>query len=208
MFEQETHQNNKVELLGTISGDFTFSHSVYGERFYSFFVSVDRLSQCTDSILVTASEHILDENIFTQGNYVCIAGQYRSYNNYTGVGNKLILTVFVKHMAHYCTDCEDKNPNSIYLSGFICKPPTFRTTPFGREITDLLLAVNRTHNKSDYIPCICWGRNARFASTLCVGDHIDLHGRIQSREYQKKINENDYVTKTAYEVSVSKIELL
>ena len=135
-----------------------------------------------------------------------VKGQFRSYNNYSEEGNKLILTVFARDI--YLSDDEDEaNPNQIYLNGYLCKAPVYRTTPFGREITDILLAVNRAYNKSDYLPCIAWGRNARFSSTFEVGDNIKIWGRIQSRDYQKKISEDEIITKTAYEISVSKMEI-
>jgi len=205
--QQDMILNNKVEIVGTISSDFEFSHSVYGEKFYMFSVEVIRLSHNTDTIPVTISERVLLGRNFQKRDKVCIAGQYRSYNNYTEVGNKLILTVFVKDIIHYSEEYADRHPNAVYLHGFICKPPIFRTTPFGREITDVLLAINRTYNKSDYIPCIAWGRNARFASALEVGERLTVYGRIQSREYQKRIDENESIKKTAYEVSISKLEI-
>ena len=135
-----------------------------------------------------------------------VKGQFRSYNNYTESGNKLILTVFARDIEINPEEVNLKNPNYIYLNGFLCKKPVYRTTPFGREITDILIAVNRAYNKSDYIPCIAWGRNARFAGSLEVGENIKIWGRIQSREYQKKISETESITKTAYEISVSKME--
>lgn len=133
-------------------------------------------------------------------------GQFRSYNSYENGDNRLVLTVFAKDLRHV-EKTEDKNPNSLYLNGFICKAPVYRTTPFGREITDLLLAVNRSYNKSDYIPVIAWGRNARFCKNINVGDNIKIWGRIQSRVYQKHISEDEVIEKTAYEVSVSRMEM-
>ena len=203
---QDVIFNNRAEIMGTILGDFCFSHEVYGESFYSFIVRVKRLSDMTDDILVTASEK-LDLCRFHDGDEVYITGQYRSYNNYSNVGNKLILTVFAKEIAPAAEEHADRNTNFIYLNGFICKEPIFRTTPFGREITDTLLAVNRTYSKSDYIPCIAWGRNARITAGLPVGTNLIVFGRVQSREYQKKLSETNIVNKIAYEVSVSKIEI-
>lgn len=194
--------NNYAEVVGDLKSEFSYSHESYGECFYSFTVAIPRLSDITDDIVITASERILCDDDYKIGDRIRITGQFRSYNNYTDVGNRLILTLFAKTMER--ADGE-RYLNRIELNGFLCKSPIYRTTPFGREITDMLLAVNRTHNKSDYIPCIAWGRNAKFAQRLNVGDNIVITGRMQSREYQKK-TEDDVVTKTAYEISVSKIE--
>ena len=198
--------NNEVELTGTVETDLKFNHEVYGEGFYSFVIRVMRLSDISDLINVTISERLLKDHTLTKGDTVSITGQFRSYNNYTDSGNKLMLTVFARDINVSPEEASFKNPNSIYLNGFLCKKPVYRTTPFGREITDLLVAVNRAYNKSDYIPCIAWGRNARFAGGLEVGENIKIHGRIQSRDYQKKISETETVTKTAYEISISKME--
>ncbi len=199
--------NNEVFLTGTVDSELTYSHEVYGEGFYSFFIKIFRLSNMCDRINVTVSERLLKDLNLYEGCEISVSGQFRSYNNYSQEGNKLILTVFARDICLGNSDAE-KNPNHIYLNGFLCKQPVYRTTPFGREITDLLLAVNRAYNKSDYIPCIAWGRNARFSSTLSVGDNIKIWGRIQSREYQKKISETESITKTAYEISVSKMEVV
>ena len=196
-------ENNEVEVLGRVQTEPVFSHEIYGEGFYCFTMNVRRLSDISDFICVTVSERLMNGISFTPGTNLHIRGQFRSYNNYGDGERKLMLTVFVKDISE-CDD--DENINYIYLNGFVCKPPAYRTTPFGREITDVLLAVNRQYNKSDYIPCIAWGRNARFASNLSVGDNIKVWGRIQSREYQKKISEEEVITKTAYEISISKLE--
>ncbi len=198
--------NNEVELTGTVDSDLKFSHEVYGEGFYSFMVKVMRLSDISDIINVTISERLLQNILLVKGDTVSISGQFRSYNNYTESGNKLILTVFARDICVNPEEVKFKNPNHIFLNGFLCKKPVYRTTPFGREITDILIAVNRAYNKSDYIPCIAWGRNARFAGSLEVGENIKIWGRIQSREYQKKLSETESVTKTAYEISISKME--
>ena len=198
--------NNDVELTGVVDSELKFSHEVYGEGFYSFMVKVMRLSDISDLINVTVSERLLQNLVLKPGDTVSISGQFRSYNNYTESGNRLILTVFARDIAINPEEANLKNPNYIYLNGFLCKKPVYRTTPFGREITDILIAVNRAYNKSDYIPCIAWGRNARFAGSLEVGENIKIWGRIQSREYQKRISETETVTKTAYEISVSKME--
>ena len=194
--------NNYAAVVGDLESDFTYSHESYGECFYSFSVKIPRLSDSADIITVTASERILCDEDYKIGDKIKIIGQFRSYNNYSDVGNRLILTLFAKTMERAEGE---RYLNKIILNGFLCKEPIYRTTPFGREITDILLAVNRTHNKSDYIPCIAWGRNAKFAQRLSVGDNIVVTGRMQSREYQKKL-EDDIVTKTAYEISISKIE--
>ncbi len=198
--------NNEVELTGIVETDLKFNHEVYGEGFYSFILRVRRLSDISDLINVTVSERLLCDINLSEGDTVTVKGQFRSYNNYTETGNRLVLTVFARDINTLPEETNLKNPNSIFLNGFLCKKPVYRTTPFGREITDLLVAVNRAYNKSDYIPCIAWGRNARFASGLEVGENIKIHGRIQSREYQKKISETETITKTAYEISVSKME--
>ena len=196
-------ENNEVEILGTVRSEPVFSHEIYGEGFYCFTMNIKRMSDISDIISVTVSERLMNGIDFSIGSYLHIKGQFRSYNNYGEGDRKLMLTVFVKDI---CECEESENINYIYLNGFVCKLPSYRTTPFGREITDLLLAVNRQYNKSDYIPCIAWGRNARFASNLNVGDNIKIWGRVQSREYQKHISEEETVSRTAYEISISKLE--
>ena len=199
-------ENNEVEVIGTVESELEFSHEVYGEGFYSFVLNVKRLSDISDFILITVSERLLNGLKLSPGTDVCITGQFRSYNNYTSNDRKLLLTVFAKDIRIPEESEIEKNQNYIYLNGYVCKAPSYRTTPFGREIADILLAVNRQYNKSDYIPCIAWGRNARFAAELSVGDNIRVWGRVQSREYLKKISEDELINKTAYEVSVSKLE--
>ena len=167
----------------------------------------EALSNIADHIVVTISEKLLGIVEILPGREIEVSGQFRSYNNYSGEGSKLILTLFVHDIKETDEFSDVENPNRIYLNGYICKLPVYRTTPFGREITDIILAVNRPHGKSDYIPCICWGRNAKYASTLQVGDNIEITGRIQSREYQKKLEDGNSITKTAFEVSVSKLSL-
>lgn len=201
----ENLNNNEVELCGRVDSELTYSHEVYGEGFYQFYIDVPRLSDISDRINITISERLLQDVNLNIGDTVCINGQFRSYNNYSDSGSKLILTVFARDIT--CHPEGNKNPNHIYLNGFLCKKPVYRTTPFGREITDILVAVNRAYNKSDYIPCIAWGRNARFSSALEVGENIKIWGRIQSREYQKRIDEENTITKTAYEISISKMEI-
>ena len=198
--------NNKAEIWGRVAEEPVFSHEIYSEKFYIFSLEIPRLSGICDKIKVMISERLMAEVSLKNGDYVKIYGQFRSYNSFSEGTNKLILTVFARDISN--DECEEENPNSIYLNGYICKTPVYRTTPFGREITDMLLAVNRTYNKSDYIPVISWGRNARYCKNLNVGDNVKVWGRIQSREYQKKLSEDETVTKTAYEVSVNKLEVV
>ena len=195
-------KNNKVFVMGEIVSDAVFSHEVYGEGFYEFYVSVARLSGQRDILPITVSERLIAAGSLKQGAPVCALGQFRSYNKLENGKSRLMLTVFVRELL---PESPSRNPNSIVLSGYICKPPVYRTTPFNREIADLLIAVNRAYNKSDYSPCIAWGRNARFVRGLNVGDKIALSGRIQSREYQKRLSDTEVKTMTAYEVSVSKL---
>ena len=197
-----TEKNNKVYVAGEIVSDAKFSHEVYGEGFYEFFVRVMRLSGQADILPVTLSERLIQGGMLGKGKTIFALGQFRSYNKIENGKSRLMLTVFVRELLD---EMPDKNPNSILLSGYICKPPIYRTTPFNREIADVLVAVNRAYNKSDYIPCIAWGRNARFVKNLRVGDKIAISGRIHSREYQKKLSETEMKTMTAYEVSVSKV---
>ena len=195
--------NNKVYILGEVLSKAVFSHEVYGEGFYEMNVSVKRLSGQSDILPVTISERLMESKKLEIGSKICAIGQFRSYNKLVDGKSRLMLTVFVREL---CDEEYPQNPNTIALSGYICKPPVYRTTPFSREIADLLLAVNRPYGKSDYIPCICWGRNARFASSFEVGEHVQVLGRIQSREYVKKLTETETEKRIAYEVSVSKLE--
>lgn len=200
-------ENNQALIAGVVEDRPVFSHEVYGEKFYLFTLRVLRLSEISDYIKVLISERLFGEEVEIEpGREICITGQFRSYNNYSGQGNKLVLTVFAKDIAPAEQESLE-NPNQIYLDGYICKPPVYRVTPFGREISDVLIAVNRSYNKSDYIPVIAWGRNARFCRDIEVGTRVKLWGRIQSREYQKKVSEDEVITKTAYEVSVGKMEI-
>lgn len=196
--------NNKIYLEGKVASELEFSHEMYGEGFYSFNIEVMRLSDSVDVLNITVSERLLTGFDLTVGKEIVVEGQLRSYNKFINGSNKLILTVFARNIEP-CVE-KSKNPNEIFLDGFICKEPVYRTTPFGREIADVLLAVNRAYNKSDYIPTIAWGRNSRFCQTLNVGDNIRVWGRLQSREYQKKISDTEVVKKVAYEVSISKME--
>ncbi|SFU60527.1 Single-stranded DNA-binding protein [Clostridium sp. DSM 8431] len=196
--------NNKIYLEGKVASELVFSHEMYGEGFYSFNIEVMRLSDSVDLLNITVSERLLNNLDLSIGKDVVVEGQLRSYNKFIDGSNKLILTVFARNIEP-CVE-RSKNPNEIYLDGFICKEPVYRTTPFGREIADVLLAVNIAYNKSNYIPTIAWGRNSRFCQTLSVGDNIRVWGRLQSREYQKKVSETEVIKKIAYEVSISKME--
>ena len=198
--------NNQVTIVGTVDSEFTYSHEVFGEGFYMLEVVVSRLSHMEDRIPLMVSERLVDVKESCMGKIVEVHGQFRSYNKHEEGRNRLILSVFVREFSFVGEEGTLTKPNSIYLDGYICKSPVYRMTPLGREIADLLMAVNRPYGKSDYLPCICWGRNARFAGKFEVGTHIHLWGRIQSRTYQKRLD-NDVVEKrTAYEISVSKIE--
>ena len=201
-------ENNQVVIMGEIVSDFTFSHEIYGEGFYMVDVSVERLSDSIDIIPLMVSERLLDVNGDYKGMYIVVNGQFRSYNRHEERKNKLVLSVFAREIEFVDEISESTKSNQIFLDGYICKEPIYRKTPLGREIADLLLAVNRPYGKSDYIPCICWGRNARFASNFEVGARCAVWGRIQSREYMKKISEEQLEKRVAYEVSVSKLELV
>ena len=200
--------NNQVSIAGKVASGFQFSHEVFGEGFYILDVEVKRLSDSSDIIPLMVSERLMDVTRDYRGTYIEVIGQFRSYNKHEQEKNKLVLSVFVREVKVCEEDYESLKPNSIFLDGYICKPPIYRKTPLGREIADLLLAVNRPYGKSDYIPCISWGRNARFAEKFTVGGHIHIWGRIQSREYQKKISDSDVERRIAYEVSVSKLEYI
>lgn len=199
-------ENNRVSIIGEIISEFRYSHQVFGEGFYTVDVSVNRLSDMTDVIPLMVSERLVDVSQNYIGMLVEATGQFRSYNKHDGTRNKLVLSIFVRDWQLVEENEESGKTNQIFLDGFICKSPIYRKTPLGREISDLLVAVNRPYGKSDYIPCIAWGRNARFASSFEVGKRIQIWGRVQSRDYIKKINEEETEKHTAYEVSVSKLE--
>ncbi len=205
--ENTYYENNRVEVAGEVIGEPVLSHTIYGEQFYQFPIRIPRLSSNYDTVNVTVSERFFPEVVPTPGKLLYIEGQFRSYNNFSSIGNRLVLTIFAKSISPIQELSEYTNPNQIYLSGYICKTPVYRTTPFHREIADILLAVNRFYNKSDYIPCIAWGRNAKFTEGLPVGTHLKVWGRIQSRDYQKRLSETEFITKTAYEISISKMEI-
>lgn len=199
-------ENNVVTLSGEITSKGEFSHEVYKEGFYSYTLSVKRLSEEVDNVVLTISERLINPEALAVGTKVTVTGQFRSYNLRTESKNRLILSVFVREISE---DKEEKlDKNSIEIRGYICKKPNYRKTPLGREICDLLIAVNRPYGKSDYIPCICWGRNARYTSDFEVGQEISINGRIQSRTYTKKLSDTELEERTAYEVSISKIEAI
>ena len=201
--------NNQVTIAGEVVSEFTFSHEVYGEHFYIVNIAVCRLSNSYDVIPVMVSERLIDVTSDYRGCVLQVSGQFRSYNRHEENRNRLVLSVFAREAVLASQEDEDEqNPNHIFLDGYVCKHPVYRKTPLGREIADVLLAVNRPYGKSDYIPCICWGRNARFADKFEVGSHIQIWGRIQSREYMKKVGEEQLEKRIAYEVSVSKLELI
>ncbi len=203
---EKAMENNKVTVIGTIVSEFTFSHAVYGEGFYLVDLSVNRLSEQADIIPLLVSDRLIDVTRDFRGCTIEATGQFRSYNRHEGVKNRLVLSVFVREVNFMEEFTDYTKTNQIFLDGYICKEPIYRKTPLGREIADLLVAVNRPYGKSDYIPCISWGRNARFASGFTVGTRVMIWGRVQSREYTKKLNESECEKRTAYEVSVSKLE--
>lgn len=200
----EMMNNNKVFLSGKVETEPEFSHETFGEAFYEIQLSIARLSDHTDLIPITVSEKLLVKDAFKVGSKIAVKGQFRSYNKIVDGTSKLVLTVFVRELIE--TD-DSMNPNIIEIVGYVCKPPIYRTTPFKREICDILVAVNRAYNKSDYLPCIAWGRNAKYIKDVEVGTQISIVGRIQSREYQKKINDEEFQIRIAYEISVNKIQI-
>jgi hypothetical protein len=202
-----TFDNNVVSIVGMPCSDLEFSHEVFGEGFYNLKLRIPRLSEHVDILPITISERLLVDFEVKEEKLIRIEGQLRSYNKIINGNNRLILTIFAREISEEQEE-NVSNPNQIFLDGFVCKEPIYRTTPFGREITDMLVAVNRPYRKSDYIPCIAWGRNARYSEKMKIGDRIKIWGRIQSREYQKKIDEETVVKKTAYEVSISKMDVM
>ncbi len=208
MMTDKVIENNQVTVMGEIVGDFCFSHEIFGEGFYLVDMKVKRLSESYDVIPLMVSERLIDVNGDYKGLFVAVNGQFRSYNRHEERKNRLVLSVFAREIEFVEAIEESSKTNQIYLDGYICKEPIYRKTPLGREIADVLLAVNRPYGKSDYIPCICWGRNARYANHFRVGERCAVWGRIQSREYMKKLSETDVEKRIAFEVSVSKLELL
>ena len=207
-------ENNHLVLVGKVTSDKRFSHEIYGEKFYIFDLEVPRLSGNADIIPITISERLLESDDLAINKKIIVEGQFRSYNSYQNERNKLVLTVFAKdvkfaeNQEEEIQASKDFVSNEVILNGYICKKPIYRQTPFGREIADLLLAVNRAYNKSDYIPCIAWGRNARFCENIEVGTEVRIIGRVQSRTYEKKYEDGTVETKVAYEVSISSLEVV
>lgn len=201
-------ENNYLVLIGKIISDKTFSHEIYGESFYVFNLEVPRLSGNEDIIPITISERLIANFGLTIGRKVVIEGQFRSYNSYENEKNRLVLTVFAKDIIDYKEEQEENVSNEVVLNGYVCKKPIYRKTPFGREISDILLAVNRAYNKSDYIPCIAWGRNARFCENMEVGTEVKIVGRVQSRTYEKKFEDGRTEQRVAYEVSIGSLEVI
>ena len=210
-------ENNYLTLVGKVTGEKKFSHEIYGESFYVFNLEIPRLSGNSDIIPITISERLIKEDTLQAGKKLLVKGQFRSYNSYENEKNRLILTVFAKDVVELEENSEEEEnemvkkdiiTNEVVLVGFICKKPIYRQTPFGREISDLLLAVNRAYNKSDYIPCIAWGRNARFCQNLEVGTQVKVVGRVQSRMYEKKHEDGTIENRVAYEVSVGSLEVI
>ena len=210
-------ENNYLTLVGKVTGEKKFSHEIYGERFFTFNLSIPRLSGNADIIPVTTSERLINDEMLTEGKKLLIKGQFRSYNSYENEKNKLVLTVFAKDVQEVEeNETSEENEivkkemttNEVVLIGYVCKKPIYRQTPFGREIADLLLAVNRAYNKSDYIPTIAWGRNARFCQNIEVGTQVKIVGRVQSRMYEKKYEDGTVEQKIAYEVSICSLELI
>ena len=211
-------ENNYLTLVGKVTGEKKFSHEIYGERFYVFNLEISRLSGNADIIPITVSERLATDEMLTAGKKLLVKGQFRSYNSYENEKNRLILTVFAKDVIEVEENEEEQEENEIVkkdtitnevvLVGYICKAPIYRQTPFGREIADVLLAVNRAYNKSDYIPTIAWGRNARFCQNLEVGTKVKVVGRVQSRMYEKKHEDGTVENRVAYEVSVGSLEVV
>ena len=199
-------KNNSITVLGLVTEEPVFNHEVFGEKFFKMMISIDRVSGAVDTLPVLISERIIDMKELKTGACVMIAGRIRSYNEHIGERSKLILAILTEIIEVYENETELPFNNDVVLRGFICKEPNYRVTPLGREITDVLIAVNRAYGKSDYIPCITWGRTAKFVGHLPIGTHIEVTGRFQSREYTKKISDNEIETRIAYEVSVSRID--
>ena len=208
-------ENNYLVLVGKVANEKKFSHEVYGESFYLFNLEVPRLSGTSDVIPITVSDRLLTGTNLEVGSNIIVKGQFRSYNTYDNTKNRLVLTVFAKDILPVEEAAEEQDEtikeevsNEVILNGYICKPPIYRQTPFKREIADILLAVNRAYNKSDYIPCIAWGRNARFCQNIEVGTCVRIFGRVQSRMYEKKLEDGTVEQRVAYEVSIGSMEVI
>ena len=205
MDNNNNRDNNRVVVEGIVEGDCQFSHEKFGKKFYTFSIGCKRESSIVDHVPVMVSNRLFPVKEIKAGDQLSIEGQFRSFNEYNGTRNRLCVHVFATEI--YGGE-EIFNKNEIFLDGYLCKKPGYRKTPLGREVADILLVVNRAYGKSDYIPCICWGRNARYADSLEVGCHVKIYGRVQSREYMKKLDENTQEIRTAYEVSIMKLEVI
>lgn len=200
------NENNEVKVSGIVKGNFEFSHEVCGEKFYRGHIQANRASGFVDEVPILISERIINVNDSWNGRRVRVSGQFRSYNQHIDDKAKVVLNVFVEEIEEIEEMAADEN--EIELIGFVCKTPTYRKTPLGREISDLLIAVNRPYGRSDYIPCVAWGRNARYTHSFELGKKIHISGRVQSREYTKKLSENESEIRTAYEVSIGMLEVI
>lgn len=201
-------RNNNITTFGLVAEEPTFNHEVFGEKFFKMMISVNRVSGTVDTLPVLISERIADMKELKAGACVMITGRIRSYNKHIGEKSKLILAIFTENIEIYENEAEPPFDNDVVLRGFICKEPIYRVTPLGREITDVHIAVNRAYGKSDYIPCVVWGRTAKLVGHLPVGTHIEMTGRFQSRPYTKKISEDEVENRVAYEVSVGRVEII
>lgn len=200
------NKNNNVHVIGKVVSDFKFSHEVFGEKFYLTELSIERVSGACDTIPLMVSDRLMDVSQDYSGQLVEVCGQFRSYNRHDGLKSRLFLSIFAREWNFVDGEISASKANEIELEGYICKAPIYRKTPLGREIADLLIAVNRLYGKTDYLPCIVWGRNARFASTFDVGNKVLIMGRIQSRTYRKILSDTEFEIRTAYEVSVFSIK--
>lgn len=206
---ESSFENNVIKMGGVVASELELSHEIYGEKFYKFFIEIDRLSGQKDRLPVIISERLIDVDDFNIGKIIFLEGQYRSYNKMDENNkSRLILSVFVKDIKQLEVSENVKTVNELTVTGVVCKPPIYRKTPLGRDISDILLAVNRSYNKSDYIPCIIWGRNAKYCEHLEIGTTVKVVGRVQSRAYEKKYDDGTVENRVAYEVSVSKFEII
>ena len=196
---------NSIHLRGHVCQPLQFGHELFGEQFFVTTLRVPRLSGAEDFLPITLSERLLIDEPIAAGSILCLDGQLRSYNKVVEGSGRLLITAFAQRLL---PEKDEENPNRVQLTGALCKAPSYRTTPFGREIADLMLAVNRSYGKSDYIPCITWGRTARYAANLKIGDKVQLVGRFQSRNYQKQLPDGTILNKVAYEVSVSRLSAM
>nr|WP_289290400.1 single-stranded DNA-binding protein [Sporofaciens musculi] len=201
-------ESNQVSIMGDIVSPFVFKCETHGTKFYKAKVNVRRNSGEIDILPLVISDELVDTSQEYTGQFVLINGQYRSYNQQDGDKRRLKLFIFGQGVELIGKEPDTAAANHIFLDGYICKEPLYRETPLGRRITDILLAVNRPYGESDYIPCICWGKGAELAAGLEVGAHVQIVGRIQSREYMKKLTETEAEKRIAYEVSVKSILLV